>query len=119
MENQKLTSPSPSEKKNVYEEIAEIPKFKQMVKSKNKFLVPFSIFFLVFYFSLPLFTSYSSVLNRPAVGPISWVWIFAFAQFVMTWVLSIIYVKKANQFDQMSDDILKNFQAERKGDELL
>ncbi|KMY53737.1 membrane protein [Bacillus sp. FJAT-27231] len=116
MGNQKLTPLPLTEEKTTYEKIAESKKFKHMVKTKNKFLVPLSIFFLLFYFSLPLLTSYSTILNKPAIGSISWVWVFAFAQFIMTWSLSMIYVKKANQFDQMSDDILSDFQVERKGD---
>ncbi|MEK4030057.1 MULTISPECIES: DUF485 domain-containing protein [Bacillaceae] len=119
MGNQKLKPPPLGAEKTTYESIAESPKFKQMVKSKTKFLVPLSIFFLLFYFSLPLLTSYSTILNKPAIGSISWVWIFAFAQFIMTWALSMIYVKKANQFDQMSDDILNDLQVEKKGDQPL
>ncbi|KIL80787.1 DUF485 domain-containing protein [Bacillus badius] len=118
MENTKLKSPL-QEEKTIYENIASSPKFIQMVKSKNKFLVPLSVFFLLFYFSLPLLTSYSNILNKPALGPISWVWIFAFAQFIMTWSLSMIYVRKANQFDQLSDEILNDFQAEDKGEQQL
>ncbi|KAB7708202.1 DUF485 domain-containing protein [Bacillus aerolatus] len=119
MENKKFDLPPSSEKKNTYERIAESPDFKHLVNTKNKFIVPFSIFFLLFYFSLPLLTSYSTILNKPAIGPISWVWVFALAQFVMTWTLSMIYVRKANQFDQMSDTILSDFRVEKKGDQSL
>ncbi|WP_442857367.1 DUF485 domain-containing protein [Bacillus sp. FJAT-42315] len=42
------------------------------------------------------------MLNVSAIGSISWVWLFAFAQFIMTWVLCMLYVKKANQFDHMA-----------------
>ena len=119
MGNQKLKPPPLREEKTTYERIAESSEFKHMVKNKNKFLVPLSIFFLLFYFSLPLLTSYSTILNKPAIGSISWVWVFAFAQFAMTWALSMIYVRKANQFDQMSDDILNDFQVEKKGDQPL
>ncbi|UUZ84276.1 DUF485 domain-containing protein [Paenibacillus sp. P26] len=50
-------------------------------------------------------TSYSKVLNHPAVGPISWAWVFAFAQFIMTWALCIIYSRQAAQYDQMIREI--------------
>lgn len=119
MENQNLKPPPLGEEKTAYESIAESQKFKQLVKSKTKFLAPLSIFFLLFYFSLPLLTSYSTILNKPAIGSISWVWIFAFAQFIMTWALSMIYVKKANKFDRMTEDISDDFQVENKGDQPL
>ncbi|OMP66904.1 DUF485 domain-containing protein [Domibacillus epiphyticus] len=90
-----------------YEAIAASPEFKSLVKKKNKFLLPITVFFLLFYFTLPFLTSFSTVLNKPAIGDITWVWVFAFAQFIMTWSLCMIYVKKANEFDVESESILK------------
>jgi|SRR5690606_2992270 len=80
--------------------------FKNLNKEKKKFIVPFTIFFLVFYFTLPILTSYSTILNKPAIGDISWVWIFAVAQFVMTWTFVMIYMKKAVTFDRMAKEII-------------
>ena len=91
--------------KHDYEAIAASPEFKSLVRKKNKFLFPITVFFLMFYFTLPLLTSFSTVLNKPAIGDISWVWIFALAQFVMTWTLCMVYVKKANRFDKESEEI--------------
>lgn len=89
-----------------YTEIVQSVQFQQLLKSKNAFIVPMSIFFFVFYFSLPLMTSYSKVLNTPAFGAVTWAWIFAFAQFVMTWTLCILYSKKAQAFDEKVKEIL-------------
>ncbi|WP_050182767.1 DUF485 domain-containing protein [Domibacillus robiginosus] len=89
-----------------YEKIAASPEFQSLIRKKNKFLLPVTIFFLLFYFSLPLLTSFSNVLNKPAIGDISWVWVLALAQFIMTWTLCMIYVKKANRFDADADQIL-------------
>lgn len=82
-------------------------KFQRLMDDRKKFIVPLTIFFLVFYFLLPILTSYTTFLNTPAIGDISWVWIFAFAQFVMTWVLCTVYVKKAASFDKQADDIIE------------
>ncbi|TKC14929.1 DUF485 domain-containing protein [Robertmurraya kyonggiensis] len=90
-----------------YVQIASSKKFKELLSSKKKFIVPLTIFFLVFYFALPLLTSYSTVLNYKAVGDISWAWVFAFAQFIMTWVLCTVYVKKANLFDNLANEIVE------------
>lgn len=90
-----------------YVEIEESAEFKQFLKRKWKFIVPMTIFFMIFYFLLPILTSYTTFLNTPAIGDISWTWIFAFSQFLMVWVLSVIYVKKANSFDKEADQIIK------------
>jgi len=83
------------------------PQFKQFLSRKNKFIVPMTIFFMIFYFLLPIFTSYTKFLNTSAFGDISWTWIFAFSQFVMVWVLSGIYVKKAGTFDKEAEQIIQ------------
>ncbi|WP_449619533.1 DUF485 domain-containing protein [Robertmurraya sp. Marseille-Q9965] len=90
-----------------YVQIASSKKFRELLSSKKKFIVPLTIFFLVFYFALPLLTSYTTVLNNKAVGDISWAWVFAFAQFIMTWVLCTVYVKKANFFDRLADEVIE------------
>ncbi len=87
--------------------VAESKQFKNYMKDKKKFIVPMTIFFLIFYFLLPIFTSYTSFLNTSFFGDISWVWVFAFAQFIMTWVLCTVYVKRAAKFDEQADEIMK------------
>lgn len=90
-----------------YEKIVSSPQYKEMLRRKNRFIVPMTIFFLAFYFMLPIMTSYSTVLNTPVYGDITWAWVFATAQFVVTWVLCVMYVKKSNSFDKDSDEIIK------------
>ena len=89
-----------------YEKVQSSPQFKQFLSRKKKFIVPLTVFFMIFYFLLPIFTSYTTFLNTPAIGDISWTWIFAISQFVMVWVLSSIYVKKAASFDKESEQII-------------
>lgn len=82
-----------------YSEIAKSPSFRALVERKKRFLVPITLFFLVFYFMLPILTSYTSVLNHHAVGAITWGWVYGFAQFIMTWTLCGVYTKQATRFD--------------------
>lgn len=91
-----------------YVRVEQSEQFQSFMKKRKKFVMPYTIFFLVFYFLLPICTSYTSFLNTPAIGDISWVWIFAFAQFVMTFVLCTIYVKKAGTFDTEAEQIIKS-----------
>ncbi|AEH48844.1 DUF485 domain-containing protein [Parageobacillus thermoglucosidasius] len=88
-----------------YSQIVQSSSFQHLMREKKKFIVPFTLFFLVFYFALPILTSYSDVLNASAIGPISWAWIFAFAQFIMTWTLCTIYSKRAAKFDKIVEQI--------------
>ncbi|QOV11726.1 DUF485 domain-containing protein [Viridibacillus arvi] len=87
--------------------IADSQDFKKLVKKKNSFIVPVSIFFLLFYFTLPVLTSFTTVLNVKVIGDITLVWIFALAQFIMTWILCMTYVSKANKFDQEAESIIE------------
>ncbi|MCK6257175.1 DUF485 domain-containing protein [Fictibacillus sp. KIGAM418] len=97
-----------SEDKNInYSKIASSASFKQLLQEKKKFLLPMCIFFFVFYFTLPIMTSYSTILNTSAFGDISWAWVFAFSQFIMTWVLCSLYSKRAVAFDKQADEIIR------------
>jgi len=88
-----------------YTAIVQSSSFQKLLKEKRNFLLPFSLFFLAFYFTLPILTAYTTVLNNPAVGSISWAWVFAAAQFIMTWSLCIIYTKRAAKFDEIVEEI--------------
>ncbi|XJZ27221.1 DUF485 domain-containing protein [Bacillota bacterium Lsc_1132] len=88
-----------------YTEIVQSSSFQQLLQEKRNFIVPWSIFFLVFYFTLPILTAYTSILKSNAFGSISWGWVFAFAQFIMTWALCMIYTKRAAKFDQSVEEI--------------
>lgn len=81
--------------KNVhYKKVAASKDFRKLLEEKRRFIVPMTIFFFLFYFSLPVATSYFTFLNTPAIGAITWAWLFALTQFVMTWVLCGLYAKK-------------------------
>ncbi|QKY70715.1 DUF485 domain-containing protein [Lentibacillus sp. CBA3610] len=90
-----------------FEKVEQSGQFKSFMQNKKKFIIPYTLFFLIFYFLLPVLTSYTTFLNTPAIGDISWVWLFAFAQFIMTWVLCTIYVKKAASFDEQAEQIIE------------
>ncbi|MFD1064705.1 DUF485 domain-containing protein [Oceanobacillus locisalsi] len=93
-----------------YVQVTESASFKKLMHDRKKFIIPLTIFFLVFYFLLPILTSYTTFLNTPAIGDISWVWLFALAQFVMTWVLCTVYVKKAATFDKQANEIIREIE---------
>ncbi|AZK45399.1 DUF485 domain-containing protein [Paenibacillus lentus] len=89
-----------------YSSIAKSDQFRKLIRAKKAFIIPFTIFFLCFYFALPILTSYTNILNHSFYRSITWAWVFALLQFVMTWSLCMIYYKKAAKFDRISDEII-------------
>ncbi|MFJ5772393.1 DUF485 domain-containing protein [Psychrobacillus sp. NPDC093180] len=94
-----------------YVAIAESPEFKSLKTKKRKFILPIAIFFLLCYIMLPILTSYTTILNTNAFGDVAWVWVYSIALFIMTWALCMIYVSKANGYDQEADEIFEKEKA--------
>jgi uncharacterized membrane protein (DUF485 family) len=77
--------------------------FKELAGRKKAFIVPATIFFLVFYFGLPVLAGFTTILDSYAIGSITWAYVYAFAQFAMTWILMHLYVSRANRWDGLVD----------------
>ena len=77
--------------------------FKELIRSKKAFILPATIFFLVFYFGLPVLAGFTTVLNARVVGPLTLAYVYAFAQFAMTWIIMHLYVSRANKWDGLVD----------------
>ncbi len=75
--------------------------FKDLVRRKKAFIIPATIFFLVFYFGLVFLGAFTTVLNVKVVGPLTLAYVYAFAQFAMTWILMHLYVRQANKWDDL------------------
>jgi uncharacterized membrane protein (DUF485 family) len=101
--------------RQTYSDIARSELFRKLMDRKKRFIVPLTLFFLAFYFTLPVMTAFSDALNKPAFGPVSWGWVFAFAQFIMTWVLCYLYTKKAREFDETCEQIKGQLEQTEKG----
>ena len=89
-----------------YERLIETDEFKQLVKKKKNFFRPYVIAFFAIYLMLPILTGYTSILEARAIGWMTWTWVYAFGMFVMVWVLTQIYVKKAREFDKDVEQLL-------------
>jgi uncharacterized membrane protein (DUF485 family) len=77
--------------------------FRELTQKRKAFIIPATIFFLVFYFGLPFLTAFTTVLDVNVIGAINLAWIYAFAQFAMTWILMHLYVSRANGWDDLVD----------------
>ena len=77
--------------------------FKELIRKKKAVIIPATIFFLVFYFGLPVLAGFTTILNGNAIGSITWAYVYAFAQFAMTWIVMHLYVSRANRWDDLVD----------------
>lgn len=77
--------------------------FRELIRRKKAFIIPATIFFVVFYFGLPILAAFTTVLNFTVVGAITGAYVYAFAQFAMTWILMHLYVNRANKWDGIID----------------
>lgn len=90
--------------------VAADPGFAALKAAKRRFIVPATIFFLVFYMSLPVLVGfYPAAMKTPVLGKVNWAYLFAVAQFIMTWTLSAMYVRTARKWDQMNAELLAKY----------
>jgi uncharacterized membrane protein (DUF485 family) len=92
--------------------IAARPDFKRLLGRKARFIVPASIFFILYYFALPALVGYAKPLMETRVGPVNIAYLFALSQFVMAWVVAALYVRAANGFDRDAKAILDDARKE-------
>jgi uncharacterized membrane protein (DUF485 family) len=81
------------------------PEFRELVKRKRAFVIPATVFFLVWYFGFIVLAGYAPefmgeefLTDGLTVG-----YVLALTQFVMTWVLGWMYLRRADRvFDPLA-----------------
>jgi len=86
--------------------IAAMPEFQALVARKLRFIIAGTIFFLSYYFALPVLVGYFPQWMEHKVGPVNVAYLFAFSQFIMAWVIAGIYVKVAAGWDAAANEII-------------
>jgi uncharacterized membrane protein (DUF485 family) len=90
-----------------WEKLAATAEFKALLKAKAKFVVPATVFFIVYYFSLPLLVGYApQLMARKVFGVVNVAYLFALSQFFMAWLLAWAYVRAAARFDRMARAVI-------------
>lgn len=89
--------------------IAETAEFKALLTSKARFIVPMTIFFLVYYFSLLALVGYFPDLMKTRVGPANLAYVFAFSQFIMSWAVAYAYTRVAAKWDRSAAELSRKF----------
>jgi uncharacterized membrane protein (DUF485 family) len=92
---------------STWDKIAESREFQDLMATKKTFIVPAFIFFVVYYFALPVLVGYAPQFMSIKVGFVNLAYLFALSQFFVAWIIAGLYVKAANNFDRLAEDILK------------
>ena len=94
--------------KSTWDTIAESKEFKDLMATKRTFIVPAFIFFVVYYFALPVLVGYApQFMATKVIGVVNIAYLFALSQFFMAWTVAWLYVRAANNFDSLAKDIIK------------
>jgi len=91
---------------STWDKIAESKEFKDLMATKKIFIVPAFIFFVVYYFALPVLVGYAPQFMSTKVIGVNLAYLFALSQFFVAWIIAGLYVKAANGFDRLAKDIV-------------
>lgn len=92
---------SPPSTGSPWNRIANEADFQSLLRAKARFIITATVFFLVYYFALPILTGYwPELMARKVFGHFSLAYIFALTQFPMAWILAALYLRAAARFDR-------------------
>lgn len=91
-----------------WDRIAASQEFKDLMATKKIFIVPAFVFFVVYYFALPVLVGYApNFMSIKVIGELNLAYLFALSQFFVAWLIAGLYVKAANDFDRLARDIIQ------------
>jgi uncharacterized membrane protein (DUF485 family) len=104
-------SNSPSSAGNSgWSRIANSSDFRKLLASKKAFVVPATIFFVVYYFLLPVLVGYApNFMQTKVIGPLNVAYLFALSQFAVVFIITYLYVRAARKFDAASARLISEF----------
>jgi uncharacterized membrane protein (DUF485 family) len=93
--------------------VTQMPEFRAMVRAKLRFIIPAVIFFVVYYFALPVLVGYApGLMSKKIFGVINIAYLFALSQFFMAWIIAALYLRAAARFDKMEHTVIERAEAE-------
>ena len=99
-----------------WDKIAESKEFQDLMATKKTFIVPAFIFFVVYYFALPVLVGYApQFMSTKVIGEVNLAYLFALSQFFVAWIIAGLYVRAANNFDRLAKDILDKAEGAKGG----
>jgi uncharacterized membrane protein (DUF485 family) len=98
----------PADSQSMWDRIATSKEFLDLMATKKVFIVPAFIFFVVYYFALPVLVGYApQFMATKVIGQVNLAYLFALSQFFVAWLIAGLYVKAASNFDRLAKDILE------------
>src|SRR5579863_6061680 len=100
---------TPSSNASIWNRVAQTDDFKKLLAAKKAFVLPATIFFILYYFALPVSVGYfPAFMQRKVWGPVNIAYLFALSQFIVAWVIAYLYVRAAREFDSRAAAVIKD-----------
>lgn len=94
----------------IWDRIAADPDFAALKSAKRRFIIPATIFFMVYYMALPILVGFfPAMMKTEVLGKVNIAYLFALSQFLMTWIVCAMYVRSAKRWDIMNEKLLAKF----------
>ena len=91
-----------------WDSIAHEDDFRGLISRRRRFIVPATIFFLLYFFALPVLVGFApALMSRPVFGYLTYAYVFALSQFVMTWTVMALYLVQARKSDLIEAQIVR------------
>ena len=88
--------------------IAASSRFRELLRAKRRFILPAMLFFVIYYFALPVLVGYAPrLMERRIIGAVNLAYLFALSQFFMAWIIAWLYTRAAGRFDRMAREALE------------
>ncbi|MCI0421115.1 MAG: DUF485 domain-containing protein [Acidobacteria bacterium] len=90
-----------------WDQIAATTEFQQLLAAKRRFIVRATLFFVVYYFALPVLVGWvPQLMSQRVLGPLNIAYLFALSQFFMAWCVAALYVRAAARWDEVARQLI-------------
>lgn len=101
----------PAGETSVWQRVAQMDDFKKLLAARKAFVIPATIFFVAYYFALPVSVGYfPEFMERKIWGPVNIAYLFALSQFAVAWLIAYLYVRAARKFDAYGETVSKDLE---------
>jgi len=84
---------------SIWSRVANSGDFRKLLASKKAFVLPATIFFVVYYFALPVLVGYApNLMQKKIIGPLNLSYLFALSQFAVVFIITYLYVRAPRRF---------------------
>jgi uncharacterized membrane protein (DUF485 family) len=91
-----------------WSQVTRMTEFRAMVRAKLRFIIPATLFFVIYYFALPVLVGYApALMSKKVFGVVNIAYLFALSQFFMAWIIAALYIRAAAKFDKMEHQVIE------------